>query len=354
MNIICPHCNQVFNLDEDIAFHLREQVRNNEFEREVNERVAIEKQLVEQSANIQIEKKIIDLQLEKTENELKSKQQEISIRNEYEEKICNLKKELKDTEFERDYYKDLKSKMSTKMIGETLEQHCEIEFNKIRMTAFPKAIFEKDNKVSKESGSKGDYIFREFDDDGVEIISIMFEMKNQNETTSSKKTNEHFFKELDKDRREKHCEYAILVSLLEENNELYNQGITDVSYQYEKMYVIRPQFFIPIITLLRNAALNSLNNKKELVRIQNENIDIANFKNNFEKFKTSFTYNCEQADKKLNDTIEEIDKVIAKLQNIRDAVTSSDKQLSQANKKIENITVENLCKNSPILLDKLN
>lgn len=244
--------------------------------------------------------------------------------------------------------------MSTKMIGETLEQHCEIEFNKIRMTAFPKAIFEKDNKVSKESGSKGDYIFREFDDDGVEIISIMFEMKNQNETTSSKKTNEHFFKELDKDRREKHCEYAILVSLLEENNELYNQGITDVSYQYEKMYVIRPQFFIPIITLLRNAALNSLNNKKELVRIQNENIDIANFKNNFEKFKTSFTYNCEQADKKLNDTIEEIDKVIAKLQNIRDAVTSSDKQLSQANKKIENITVENLCKNSPILLDKLN
>lgn len=249
---------------------------------------------------------------------------------------------LKDAETQVNYYKDLKSKMSTKMVGETLEQHCEIEFNKIRMTAFPRAAFGKDNEVSKASGSKGDFIFRDFDEEGNEIVSIMFEMKNEMEKTATKHKNSDFFKELDKDRNEKKCEYAVLVTLLEADNELYNQGIVDVSYEYGKMYVIRPQFFIPMITLLRNAALNVVAYKKELVAIRNQNIDVSSFEDKLTKFKEGFAKNYSLANKKFNEAIAEIDKSIDHLQKIKDALLSSDRNLRLANDKADGLTIKKL------------
>ncbi len=220
--------------------------------------------------------------------------------------------QLKQKDTEISFYKDFKAKQSTKMLGESLEQHCEISFNQIRATAFPNALFGKDNDAS--SGSKGDYIYRELDDEGTEIVSIMFEMKNENDTTATKKKNEHFFKELDKDRREKHCEYAVLVSLLETDNDLYNNGIVDVSYEYGKMYVIRPQFFIPMITLLRNAALNALQYKQEVARMKAQNIDITNFENELNEFKSGFDRNYRLASEKFKAAIEHIDKSIKELE----------------------------------------
>ena len=249
-------------------------------------------------------------------------------------------------------YKDLKAKLSTKMVGETLEQHCENEFNKLRATAFRNAYFEKDNDA--RTGSKGDFIYRENDDDGNEIISIMFEMKNQNETTATKHKNEDFLKELDKDRREKKCEYAVLVSLLESESEYYNTGIVDMSHRYPKMYVIRPQFFIPMITILRNAALNSMDFKRELALVRNQNIDITNFEQEMESFKQAFGRNYELASRRFQTAIEEIDKTISHLQKTKEALLSSENNLRLANNKASDLSIKKLTKGNPTMQAKFD
>ena len=269
--------------------------------------------------------------------EAESKLKEQSIKEQYEEKL-----KLKDEQIE--YYKDFKARQSTKMVGESLEQHCMNQFNQIRMTAFPTAYFEKDNDA--RSGSKGDFIFREAGEDGTEFISIMFEMKNEMDETATKHKNEDFFKELDKDRREKGCEYAVLVSLLEIDNELYNNGIVDVSYKYEKMYVIRPQFFIPMITLLRNAALNSLKYRQELRIVQNQQIDILHFEENMNSFKEGFARNYRIASDRFKTAIDEIDKTIQHLQKTRAALLSSENNLRLANNKAEDLSIKKLTKNA--------
>ena len=265
------------------------------------------------------------------------------MKDQYENKI-----RFKDEEIER--YKDFKAKLSTKMVGETLEQHCEIEFNRLRATGFQNAYFEKDNDA--KSGSKGDYVYRDKDSEGSEFISIMFEMKNEIDTTSTKKKNEDFLKELDKDRREKNCEYAVLVSLLEPESELYNSGIVDVSHKYPKMYVIRPQFFIPIITLLRNAALHSLEYKRELTLVKAQNIDVSNFEAAMNDFKDKFSKNYELASRKFKTAIEEIDKTIVHLQKTKDALLSSENNLRLANNKAEDLSIKRLTKNNPTMQAK--
>lgn len=291
------------------------------------------------------EKEIADLkaklQLRKKEAELEKN----SIKEKYEI-------EIKQKDETIAFYKDFKAKQSTKMIGESLEQHCEIEFNRLRMTAFQNAEFGKDNDA--KTGSKGDYIYREYDKSGTEIISIMFEMKNEGDETATKKKNEHFFKELDKDRNEKKCEYAILVSMLEADNELYNNGIVDVSYAYDKMYVIRPQFFIPIITLLRNAAMNSLKYKQEVALMREQNIDITNFEEDLNAFKEGFARNYDLASRKFKAAIDEIDKTITHLQKTKDALLSSENNLRLANNKAEDLTVKKLIKNNPTMEEKFD
>lgn len=269
---------------------------------------------------------------------------EESLKREYEAKLKHKDEQLKEKDEQIDYYKDFKARQSTKMVGESLEQHCLTQFNSLRMTAFPTAYFEKDNDA--KSGSKGDFIFRE-SMEGTEFISIMFEMKNEMDETATKHKNEDFFKELDKDRREKKCEYAVLVSLLEMDNELYNNGIVDVSYRYEKMYVIRPQFFIPMITLLRNAALNSLKYRQELEAAKNQQLDIAHFEENMNAFKQGFGRNYEIASKKFKTAIDEIDKTITHLQKTKEALLSSENQLRLANNKAEDLSIKKLTKNAP-------
>ena len=297
------------------------------------------------------ERTILEL---KQEKELQQKEQEVqqtALKEKYELELRSKKDqfelELKAKDEAIAFYKDFKAKQSTKMVGESLEQHCEIEFNRLRMTAFPRAEFGKDNDA--KTGSKGDYIYREYDENGIEILSIMFEMKNENDETATKKKNEHFFKELDKDRHEKQCEYAILVSLLEADNELYNTGIVDVSYQYPKMYVVRPQFFIPIITLLRNAALNSLQYKQELALMRDQHIDITHFEEDLETFKKGFARNYELASKKFQSAIDEIDKTIKSLEKTKAALLSSENNLRLANNKAEDLTVKKLVKNNPTM-----
>lgn len=258
--------------------------------------------------------------------------------------------ELKAKDEQIAYYKDFKARLSTKMLGETLEQHCETEFNKLRATAFPQAYFEKDNDA--RTGSKGDYIFRENDESGNEIISIMFEMKNENDQTATKKRNEDFLKELDKDRREKNCEYAILVSLLEADSELYNVGIVDVSHRYPKMFVIRPQFFIQIIMLLRNAALNALKYKSELALVRAQNLDITHFEEDMEKFKAGFARNYDLASRKFTDAIEGIDKTIKQLEKTKQALLSSENNLRLANDKAQDLTIKKLTRNNPTMAAK--
>ena len=257
---------------------------------------------------------------------------------------------LKDEEIE--LRKDMKLKLSTKMVGETLEQHCETEFNKLRSTAFQNAYFEKDNNSS--TGSKGDFIYKENDEHGNEIISIMFEMKNELDQTATKKRNEDFFKELDKDRNEKKCEYAVLVSLLEAESDYYNTGIVDVSHRFPKMYVVRPQFFIPIITLLRNASMNSMQYKAELSLMRNQNIDITNFEDNITKFKEGFAKNYELASRKFNDAIAGIDKTIKELEKTKDALLSSENNLRLANNKAEDLTIKKLTYNNPTMKAKFD
>ena len=281
---------------------------------------------------------IADLKGELKNKETESRLNEKSLKEQYEDKL-----RLKDEQIE--YYKDFKARQSTKMIGESLEQHCLNQFNSIRMTAFPNAYFEKDNDA--RTGSKGDFIYRESGDDGTEFISIMFEMKNEADTTATKHKNEDFFKELDKDRNEKGCEYAILVSLLEIDNELYNNGIVDVSYKYPKMYVIRPQFFIPMITLLRNAAQNSLQYRQELQVVRNQQVDILNFEENMNAFKEGFARNYRLASERFATAIDEIDKTIDHLNKIKSALLSSENNLRLANNKAEELSIKRLTKNAP-------
>ena len=395
MEIKCPNCGKFFQVDESGYEKIAGQIRDIEFEKELSRR---EKEIIEKKENeiklmrlesekenekllsqkeallakkdselTEIAAKLAATETEKKlavteavtdkekelmekqaliielENKLQSadarhKLEEQSIKEQYDAKL-----KLKDEEIE--YYKDFKARQSTKMIGESLEQHCLNQFNSLRMTAFPNAYFEKDNDAS--SGSKGDFIFREASPDGTEFISIMFEMKNEADETKTKHKNEDFFKELDKDRNEKKCEYAVLVSMLEADNEYYNAGIVDVSYKYPKMYVIRPQFFIPLISLLRNAALNTLGYKRELEIVKNQQLDIMNFEENLAAFKSGFTKNFKDASERFADAINGIDKTIAQLQKIKTALTVSEKHLTAANNKVEDVSIKKLTKNCP-------
>ena len=303
----------------------------------------VEKKLAVTEAVSTLEKERDTLKMKIVTEENEKKLMETSLKSKY-ESVLQLKTE------EIDRLKDMKAKLSTKMVGETLEQHCEIEFNKIRALGFQNAHFEKDND-SKE-GSKGDYIFRECDDVGNEIVSIMFEMKNESDTTATKHKNEEFFKELDKDRAAKNCEYAVLVSLLEANNDLYNTGIVDVSYKYPKMYVVRPQFFIPIITLLRNAAMNALSYKAELALVKSQNLDITNFEDSINAFKDAFSKNYTLASSKFQTAIAEIDLTIKHLQKTKEALLSSENNLRLANKKADELTIKKLTRNNPTMQEK--
>lgn len=413
--IKCPNCGKTFQVDEAGYAAIVKQVRDNEFKNELiarEESMKAEKesavrfaeaqkdtQIAEYKAQISTLQKTMQLQIndavakkeseskqqlaenkmmiqqlrdelkaKDTEKELavqraiSNKEQEIvalnakiqNAENEHklkEEALCrSYEDQLKQKDEQIDYYKDFKARQSTKMVGESLEKHCEIEFNKLRATGFKNAYFEKDNDA--RSGSKGDYIYRETDENGVEIISIMFEMKNEMDQTTTKHKNENFFKELDKDRHEKNCEYAVLVSLLEADNELYNTGIVDVSHRYPKMYVIRPQFFIPMITLLRNAALNALTYKQELAAMRSQNIDITHFEENLRDFKDKFSYNFNQAHNRFMEAIDEIDKSITHLQKTKEALTKSDKQLRLANNKVEDVSIKKLTKDNPTMQTK--
>lgn len=326
--------------DKEIA-KLQAQLANGENEKKMavsEARQLKDKELAEKNTEI------IRLKDQLSNKDMERQLGEESLKREYEAKLKHKDEQLKEKDEQIDYYKDFKARQSTKMVGESLEQHCLTQFNSLRMTAFPTAYFEKDNDA--KSGSKGDFIFRE-SVEGTEFISIMFEMKNEMDETATKHKNEDFFKELDKDRREKKCEYAVLVSLLEMDNELYNNGIVDVSYRYEKMYVIRPQFFIPMITLLRNAALNSLKYRQELEAAKNQQLDIANFEENMNAFKQGFGRNYEIASKKFKTAIDEIDKTITHLQKTKDALLSSENQLRLANNKAEDLSIKKLTKNAP-------
>ena len=378
--IKCPNCGTIFQIDESDYASIVKQVRDSEFNKEINLRDKEYQKDKENSiklVQIELEKKYSDeinkkeLTITNLQNELKLKDtnQELVLKNALSEKekeidVLNnklenssntyllkeksLKEQFEDKIKSKDeqiaYYKDFKARQSTKMIGESLEQHCNNEFNKLR-PLFGNVYFEKDNDI--KTGSKGDFIFREYDEDGIEIISIMFEMKNEADKTSSKHKNEDFLKELDKDRKEKNCEYAVLVSLLEIDNEYYNTGIVDMSHRYPKMYVIRPQFFIPLITLLRGAALNTLGYKKELQIVQNQNIDISHFEDNINSFKEGFGRNYRLASEKFKKAIEEIDKSMDHLQKIKDALISSENNLRLANNKIDDLTIKKLTSNSP-------
>ena len=385
-DIVCPHCHKAFKVDEAGYADILKQVRDKDFEKQLHERLvlaekeklnAIElekaKALAEQQQAVvtkdseiqalkaKLEANDVKLQLAVTEavNQLTKERDELKSgleRSTLEKKLAETalkdkyETQIKDREDTIERLKDMRARLSTKMVGETLEQHCEIEFNRIRASAFPRAHFEKDNDAS--TGSKGDYIFKDADESGTEIVSIMFEMKNESETTATKKKNEDFFKELDKDRNEKGCEYAVLVSMLEPDNELYNTGIVDVSYRYPKMYVIRPQFFIPMISLLRNAALNSLKFKSELALMKAQNIDITNFENELETFKSAFGRNYELASKKFETAIAEIDKSIDHLQKTKESLLGTDRNLRLANDKAQDVTIKKLTRGNPTMAAK--
>jgi hypothetical protein len=393
--ITCPNCNKPFKLDNAGYADIVKQVRDHQFQEELNSRLELaqneknsaieltkaelkstfERQLAEkqqeiaalsskiESANTQqelaitkalkeVEKQrdelVNNLKFKESEKELALRAAEEQFRNKLSVKEQTL--QLKDEEIER--LKDYKQKLSTKMLGETLEQHCENSFNNLRATAFPQAYFEKDNDISQ--GTKGDYIYREFADaeKSTELISIMFEMKNEGDETATKKKNDDFLDKLHKDREAKGCEYAILVSLLESDNDYYNNGIVDVSHRHPKMFVIRPQFFIPIISLLRNAALNSVQDKLELKAMRNQNIDVTNFENKIEEFKKGFARNYEQASKKFLKAIDEIDKTITHLEKTKEALLSSENNLRLANNKADDLSIKKLTRGNPTMRDK--
>ena len=388
--IKCPHCGQVFTVDETGYAAILSQVRDVEFHREL---AAREKQLKDAEASAlalykakaetdkaqalsaltrEVDRLTAQLDAGEKDRVIAVDHAVSATRDEIVERdkaIARLESRLKEAEKDGllkeqslkeqftvqlkakdetiEFYKDLKARLSTKMVGETLEQHCEVEFNRLRATGFQNAYFEKDNDAA--TGSKGDYIFREATGDGVEFISIMFEMKNEADATATRKKNEDFFKELDKDRNEKRCEYAVLVSLLEPENELYNSGIVDVSYKYPKMYVIRPQFFIPMITVLRNAALNSVAYQRQLAEIRNQNIDISRFEDDLDEFKSRFDRNYELASRRFHEAVSEIDKTIDHLQKTKDALLSSENNLRLANDKAQDLSVKRLTKNNPTM-----
>lgn len=395
--IKCPNCQTVFKIDDDSYYEILKQIKDEELEKE---RTVLEQKYEKE---LQLQKEKFDAQFKALQQETQVKEKEWMIREErlkhslmqekekelqsMQEEVSNLKNqiqlskaqselenekiahrfekekeemerekqelvnkyalELKSKEEMIEYYKDMKLRLSTKMLGETLEQHCEIQFNQLRATGFQNSYFEKDNDASQ--GSKGDYIFKEFDEDGNEIISIMFEMKNEADKTTTKKTNESFLKELDKDRNQKHCEYAVLVSLLELESELYNSGIVDMSHRYDKMYVIRPQFFIPMITILRNAALKNVQIRKELAAIKEQNIDITNFEEKMTDFKEGFLKNVDLASRKFQSAVDEIDKTILHLQKVRENLLASDRQLHIANKKVDNLSIRSLTYKNPTM-----
>ena len=391
--IVCPKCGEEFELTDADYLSIVDQVKTEEIAKAVNEKekslkIVMQADLEKQMANKELEIEKLNSKIRENElnrqaaiNEAVQKQAEkisaleqtLAIKNAEtqseiekavlikENEISRLKAEreseknlMKDRERQMqeqiDFYKDLKTRMSTKMVGETLEQHCQVEFNKIRMAGFKNAYFEKDNDAS--SGSKGDYIFRDFSDDGQEFVSIMFEMKNECDTTATKHKNEDFLRELDKDRREKKCEYAVLVSLLEADSEFYNAGIVDMSYKYPKTYVIRPQFFIPLITLIRNEAMNSLEYKKQLALIQNQNIDITHFEENLADFQNKFANNYRIASDKFKNAIDEIDKTIDHLQKVKDGLLGSERQLRIANDKAQDLSIKKLTKDNPTMKKK--
>ncbi len=415
--IICPNCKKAFKVDEAGYADILKQVRDHQFEEELKNRLDLAEKEKENAVKLaesnmknsfqeklsEKDKLLAELKA-KTEKELaqkiSDKEKEIAelnskIKNAESEQKLAVSEALKSIEKERDKLanelivketetklleksiteqftnklnvkdeairmkedeisrlKEFKQKLSTKMVGETLEQHCEIEFNKLRPTAFQNAYFEKDNDAS--GGTKGDFIYRETDEDGSEIISIMFEMKNENDTTASKKKNEDFLPKLDKDRNSKDCEYAVLVTLLESENEYYNNGIVDVSHRFPKMYVIRPQFFIPIITLLRNAAMNSLKYKQELNLMRNQNIDITKFEEKIDAFRKGFAYNYDLASRKFNTAIDEIDKTIKHLQKTKEALLSSENNLRLANQKADDLTIKKLTHGNPTMKAKFD
>lgn len=374
--IKCPKCQTVFSIDEKEYDSIVKTIKDAEFEKALRDRLALEEQKNKQNLELVKEQqkreslenqKNLEKQIEILKGQLKNKETESELKiekalSEKEKEIDRLNNallvqkneeqvRLKEKDEQIKFYKDLKAKMSTKLVGETLEQHCLIEFNRIRMSAFPNAYFEKDNDA--RTGSKGDFIFKENTETGAELISIMFEMKNESDETATKHKNEDFFKELDKDRNEKGCEYAVLVSTLEPDNELYNAGIVDVSYKYRKMYVVRPQCFIPIITILREAAVNASQYKNELALIREQNLDITNFEKELDEFRSGVDYNVNLARNKFSAAIDEIDKTINHLQKVRDALTSSDNNLRLANDKVQSITVKKLTKNSPRLREEL-
>ncbi|MBQ1892432.1 MAG: DUF2130 domain-containing protein [Firmicutes bacterium] len=384
--IRCPRCGEVFQVDESGYTAIVKQVRDSEFEKDLAVRLAeIEKgskaelELVKEKSRSELARMLAEK--EKALAELKIRldnagtEKELAVKTALAEKDAELIKlsgelssaktgaqlrekdlkesyeqKLKDKDEQIGYYKDLKARLSVKMVGESLEQHCETEFNRLRATGFQRAEFDKDNDAS--GGSKGDYIFRDFTEDGTEYISIMFEMKNEAEGSTTRHRNEDFFKKLDKDRREKNCEYAVLVSLLEPDSELYNTGIVDVSYRYPKMYVIRPQFFIPMITLLRNAAQGSAEYRRELALARAQNVDVANFESEMERFKEAFGRNYRLASEKFQKAIEEIDKSIDHLQKIKDALTGAENNLRLANNKAEDLSIKKLTRNNPTMRAK--
>ena len=415
--IICPNCKKAFKVDEAGFADIVKQVRDHQFEEELQNRLNLaekekesavklaeanvrnslqgqhakkDKELTELKAqselalseklnkketeitqlkakldNVEVEKKLaVNEAVQKVEkkrdnlaNDLKTKDLEKqnlenSLKQQFSTELQNKDAIIKYKDDEIARVKDMKLKLSTKMLGETLEQHCETEFNKLRATAFQRAYFEKDN--DSKSGSKGDFIYKETDEAGNEIISIMFEMKNEGDETATKKRNEDFLKELDKDRTEKKCEYAVLVSLLEAESEFYNTGIVDVSHKYNKMYVVRPQFFIPIITLLRNAAMNSMQYKSELALVRSQNIDITHFEEKMNKFKDGFARNYDLASRKFKDAIDGIDKTIKELQKTKDALLSSENNLRLANEKTEDLTIKKLTHGNPTMKAKFD
>lgn len=386
----CPHCGQAFTVDDTELSSIIQQIRDKEFEKDIEKRISELKEHMMMTHRLEMEAKENEIKLmsqkeyDKEIQKLKSQIEKATDRAvqlqaqldssedkktiavmEAVKKVEEEKKELESQlTHEKDkgkflleqkdeqiaYYRDLKTKMSTKMVGETLEQHCEIQFNQLRATAFRNAYFEKDN--DSRSGSKGDYIYRETDENGVELISIMFEMKNEMDETATKHKNEDFYKELDKDRKQKNCEYAVLVSMLESDNELFNAGIVDVSYKYEKMYVVRPQCFIPIITLLRNAAMNAMEYKQELAVVRNQNIDISDFEEKLMNFKSDFSRNYDIAHSHFDKAVDEIDKTIQHLEKVKKELLGSDNQLRIANNKVDEVSIKKLTRGNKTMQEK--
>ena len=384
--IICPHCGKAFKIDEAGYAHILKQVRDSEFARQLDERLELaarekrtavelakttvaselQKEAAAKDAEIQKLQAKLDAgevarklaiteavgEVEKERDQLKSGLERAELEKQLAEKALKDKYEtqIKDRDDTIERLREMKARLSTKMVGETLEQHCETEFNRIRATAFPRAYFEKDNDA--RTGSKGDYIFRDKDEAGIESVSIMFEMKNESDRTATKSRNEDFLRELDKDRIEKECEYAVLVSLLEPESELYNTGIVDVFHRYPKMYVVRPQFFIPIITLLRNAAMNALKYKTELALVKEQNIEITNFESALEAFKAGFGKKVDLAARRFRTAIDEIDKSIDHLQKTKEALLGTERNLRLANDKAQDVTIKRLTRGNPTMAAK--